>query len=489
MEPLAPSMFSVFALALPRGLGFGENPPTGAWRSHDWITVGAITQHVTTGRFGVLVMRRREDDVWAVLRRDDDAFTEEQAMAMLRQACDEGAGRAPVPSGTKRRPPLADFRGKEPSNIFKMLAQPCRERGAWMLNQLYLAMPNPDDNWASDCRTDNFHTRLWEVLLFASLREQGLLVTQDCPSPDFHVSNRKGGEAWVEAVTANSTVPFDHANAEHVAPPGDRRERALGAAAVRYAKTLKSKMDKGYTRMPHVSGKPFALAVADFHAPGSMVWSRAALIAYLYGFTARKVWVGGNQVAVAEVVERLLGEQEIPAGLFFAPEAEGLSAVIFSPAATLAKLSRVPISFGGSTGDYRYVRIGEFADFTPGALRGKPFSMDVNSDEYRALWGPYDYEPWTAEIEVFHNPGAKHPIDPSLFPEASHWLPVEGAMDCKRFFKHSILMSQTLIQDASMPIPSVDDQTFEGAFDSADRDGLDELLAGEEVLESRWLNP
>lgn len=64
------------------------------------------------------------------------------------------------------------------------------------VKQLYLAMPNPGDNWASDCRTDNFHTGLWEVLLFASLREQGLLVTQDCPSPDFHVFNRKGAEAW-----------------------------------------------------------------------------------------------------------------------------------------------------------------------------------------------------------------------------------------------------------------------------------------------------
>jgi hypothetical protein len=337
-----------------------------------------------------------------------------------------------------------------------------------MLNQLYLAMPNPDDNWASDCRTENFHTRLWEALLLASFREQGLLVSQDHPSPDFHVSNRKGGEAWVEAVTANPAVRYDHANAKEAPMPQERRELMLGAAAVRYAKTIKSKMDKGYAHMPHVEGQPFAIAIADFHAPGSMVWSRAALLGYLYGLYAREVEVDGKRVAVPEEVETLLGEQRIPAGLFMTPEGEDLAAVIFSNAATLSKLSRVPMSFGGPTKDYRYVRLGEFADFTPGALRGTPFCMDVNSDEYRALWAPCPYEPWTAEMEVFHNPNAKHPINPALFPEADHWLPIDGVMDCKRFYKHSILRSRTLILDADQPIPKVEDLMFRDTYDSDD---------------------
>jgi hypothetical protein len=468
MERLAQCLFDVFALSLPRGLGFGENPPVRSWRSEDWITVGALTRNATSGRHGVLVMRRREDDVWAVLRWENDAYSEADAMAILEQACKENAVRVQVPPGTKRRPSLPDARGKEPSGIFKLLAHPARERGAWMLNQLYLSMPNPDDNWASDCRTENFHTRLWEALLLASFREQGLLVTQDQPSPDFHVSNRKGGEAWVEAVTANPAERYDHANAQEAPMPLERRELMLGAAAVRFAKTIKSKLDKGYTRMPHVKGRSFALAIADFHAPGSMVWSRVALMGYLYGLYAREVEVDGKRVAIPEDVETLLGDQRIPAGLFMTPAGEDLSAVIFSNGATLAKLSRVPLSFGGPTEDFRYVRIGEFADFTPGALRGIPFSMDVNSDEYRALWSPYPYEPWTAEMEIFHNPNAKHPIDPALFPEADHWLPINGVMDCKRYFSHSILKSRTLILSAGDPIPKVEDLGFDETHDGAD---------------------
>lgn len=416
-------------------------------------------------------MRRREDNVWAVLRRDSDAFNEEEAMAIISQACNEPACPITLPPGVRRRPPLWDAMGNEPSNIFKLLGQPCRERGAWMLNQLYLAMPNPDPNWASDCQTDNFHTRLWEAQLLASFREQGLLVTQDYPSPDFHVANNKGGDAWVEAVTANPPERYDHVCDEMAPFPMDRRKRVLGPAAERYAKTLRNKLCKGYTNMPHVAGKPFVIAIADFHSPGSMMWSREALIAYLYGNYVREVEREGKIVAIAEAIDMLPGDPSIRAGLFFSKEGEELSAVIFSNAATLAKLSRVPLSFGGDTGDYRYVRIGEFADGTPGALRGIPFSMDVNSDEYRDLWSPYGYEPWTAELEVFHNPNARHPINPELFPEATHWLMSNGVLGCKTYFSVSILKSRTLIQPSSKPVPKVDSLIFHETYDNDDITG------------------
>lgn len=123
-------------------------------------------------------MRRRDDEVWAVLRWDSDSYSEEEAFAIIGEACDESASRVPLPPGTRRRAPLWDVEGREPSNIFKLLGHPSRAPGAWMLNQLYLAMPNPDTHWTRECQTDNFHTRIWEAILLASFREQGLLVTQ-----------------------------------------------------------------------------------------------------------------------------------------------------------------------------------------------------------------------------------------------------------------------------------------------------------------------
>jgi hypothetical protein len=158
--------------------------------------------------------------------------------------------------------------------VFKLLTQPTHHIAAWLLNQMYLALANPDRSWAGDCQTGNFHTRLWEAHLLASFREQGLLVTQPYPSPDFHIQNRRGGEAWVEAVTANPPVPYDHVNSKPTEPPEDVRERFLGPAAVRFAKTLGSELQRRYDRLAHVSDKPFAIALADFHAPASMTWSR-----------------------------------------------------------------------------------------------------------------------------------------------------------------------------------------------------------------------
>ncbi|WP_246875644.1 hypothetical protein [Pantoea ananatis] len=465
MAPIPFGLFDVYALSLPKGLGFGDDPPVSAWGNRDHLTVCALTKNSNSGKHGILIMRRREDDVWAVLRRESNSFSEEEALTIIRQACEESACRVPLPPGTRRRAPLWDVKGIEPSGIFKLLGVPYRERGAWILNQLYLAMPNPDPHWAKECQTDNFHTRIWEAMLLGSFREQGLFVAQEQPSPDFHVTNRVGGEAWIEAVTVNPSERYDHASAGVAPFPINRRQRILGTAAERYARTLRNKLRKNYTSLTHVVGKPFAIAIADFHAPGSMIWSREALITYLYGFYAREVIIDGKVEVTAETINYLSSDPKIRAGLFFSSENITLSAVIFSNSATISKLSRVPISFGGVTEGYRYVRIGEFANDTHGALRGIPFSMDVNSDEYRCLWKPYSYEPWSAEIEVFHNPNAQNPINPALFPEVTHWLPVNGEIICKRYFKHSILKSQTLILPSHVPVPSVDSLVFRETYE------------------------
>jgi hypothetical protein len=57
----------------------------------------------------------------------------------------------------------------------------------------------------------------------------------------------------------------------------------FGPAVVRFAKTLGSKLQRRYDALPHVVGKSFAIELADFHAPGPMVWSREALFGYLCG--------------------------------------------------------------------------------------------------------------------------------------------------------------------------------------------------------------
>jgi hypothetical protein len=458
MHELPQWLFDVYAMALPRGHGFGNYRPLGAWGTEDGIACGVVTQDVEGGEYGILVMRRRTDSVWTVTGNEREIASKPLAIGRMQLLMRSGEPAEPVPPGTAHRPPLYELQGRKPSDVFRLLTGASHHPAAWMLNQLYLALPRPDENWAADCQTSNFHTRLWEAQLLASFREQGLLVTQPFESPDFRIENRSGGEAWVEAVTANPAVPYNHVNARLSTPPETRKELFFGQAALRFAKTLGNKLVRNYDRMSHVQGKPFLIALADFQAPASMLWSREGLIGYLYGQGADVREVNGRQEVIETSASKLLGPSAFPAGLFANDEHSELSAVIFSNACSIAKFNRVAISGGGAPKGLRYVRIGRFFDRTPGALEGIPFCLDVTSPEYRSLW-PQGYEPWSAELEVFHNSHAKHPVPFELLPEATHWFDQDGEMMCRTVHEREILWSQTRILKDSDPVPRVEDFT------------------------------
>lgn len=453
MQDLPQFLFDVYALALPRGHGFGSRPPVAAWRSDDGLACGAVTCDVDDRDFGVFVMRRRVDQVWTVTAQEQGMASLEDARAQLEPFLKEGVRPEPIPPNTAPRPALHDLEGRTPSEVFSVLSRPSHHPAAWLLNQVYLSLPNPDRNWVGDCQTQNFHTRLWEAQLLASFREQGLLVTQPHPSPDFLIENRHGDNAWVEAVTANPPKRYNHVNSPPSLPPQGRKELFIGPGAVRLAKTLGNKLQRRYDRLPHVSGKPFMIALADFHAPASMIWSREGLIGYLYGMHVEVTEAG---VASAVASSHLLGDTAFPAGLFSNDEHRELSAVIFSNACSIAKFNRVPISAGWPKKGLRYVRIGNFFDRTPGSLEGIPFCLDVTSAEYRALW-PQGYEPWSAELEVFHNPNARYPVPRALLPEATHWFDKDGEMTCEAHYETSVLWSVTKMQNDTDRMPTLED--------------------------------
>lgn len=186
-----------------------------------------------------------------------------------------------------------------------------------------------------------------------------------------------------------------------------------------------------------------------------MVWSREGLIGYLYGLGADVVEVEGKQVAVPKKASHLLDHSAFPAGLFADDRSAELSAVIFSNACSIAKFNRVVISAAGAPEGLRYTRVGNFFDRTPGALAGIPFCLDITSREYRNLW-PHGYEPWSAELEVFHNPFARYPMSRELLPEATHWFEHDGELICSAVYEHSVLWSQTYIQNVQDPAPQLE---------------------------------
>ena len=88
-------------------------------------------------------------------------------------------------------------------------------------------------------------------------------------------------------------------------------------------------------------------------------------------------------------------------------------------------------------------------DRTLGALEPINFNSSVNSPEYQALW-PWG-EAWCQEIEVFHNPQAKHPIPFDLIPGATHWFERDGDIEWNTIWANSVMSSITHLRMAGEP--------------------------------------
>lgn len=156
MKPLPESLFAIYALSLPKGHGFGTHQPVSFWQTSDSRACAVITCDVQNGAYGILVMRRRLDQVWVISGQEHGLTGQSEAMLALEPLMREDVPLLPVPTGTTRRPALHDVKGRDTSDLFKLLARPSHHLAAWLLNQVYLALPTPDANWALTSRPSTF---------------------------------------------------------------------------------------------------------------------------------------------------------------------------------------------------------------------------------------------------------------------------------------------------------------------------------------------
>ena len=442
--PVSQFEFDIYKLSLPISVDHPSLMFQSAWKLADGRSIAAVFFNQNTACFDVLVCRRRVDNR-LVLSCDMQGFKSQEAAT--EKLIDELKLDNEVPKlhpGEKTRKPLLQLANKKVGSHFRLLTNSISHFPALMaVGEVYLAMPNPDDNFVPDFQTANFDSRLFEVYLFAAFREQGVAVSQDHASPDFRLE-REGQRCFVEAVTANPKDGRAQGFATPTFAPEEREERLIGPAAVRFAKTLRSKLQRGYEDLPHVQGNPFAIAIADFHAPSSMVWTREALPSYLYGMQATVVDGPDGPKAIDSSVKHLLGEDHVPAGLFRDPGMAHLSAVIFSNAATLGKFNRMGFLAGWRPAGLSIVREGILFDRTLGALKPIPFSMDILSKEYSDLCD--GGEAWCQELEVFHNPLATNPLPFELLPGATHWFEEDKEVRCTSVWKNAILASVTQLR-------------------------------------------
>src|ERR1700687_826962 len=235
--PIPEREFNLYALSLHEGPNFDPYAVVSGWKCDNGRSIGGVLRNGHTGDFGICVFRRRIDHCFVLTSSKSGMGSHDAALIELTAAMRPGEPGEPVPPGKKKRRLLLRARGKNVSKTFELLTRTLTHYPALMaVGEIYLAMPNPDDNFVSDFQTENFDSRLFELYLLAAFREQGISVSQEHVSPDFLIE-RAGHQCGVEAVTANPKSRQSQGLAFPTFAPESKRERLLGSPAVRFSKT------------------------------------------------------------------------------------------------------------------------------------------------------------------------------------------------------------------------------------------------------------
>lgn len=326
--------------------------------------------------------------------------------------------------GDEKKPPhdilaLTVDEGKQ-HEYFKVLANEKRMEAARnLIVEAVYSYIDVDGNYIKEFQTLGFDARLWELFLYIYLYDSGFEFNHNYSAPDYLVSFF-GSQFCIEAVTVN---PSQNPERPDPRPPQTDAEMQLlcnDYLPIKFGSSLFSKLKKKYWEKPHVKGKPLIIAIHDYHMPGSMLWTRNALVEYLYGRRVRVVENNGKTIIDEEMIEFHSWEgKTIPSNFFNTVNAENISAVLFTNTATITKFNRMGKLAGLGGKDIKMMRMGVRLHPDPESLKPIPFCIDVDDPDYE--------ETWSESIIMYHNPNALNPVDINCFSTINHmWIDKES---------------------------------------------------------------
>ena len=310
-----------------------------------------------------------------------------------------------------------------------------------------------DGNFVEQFQTTAFDSRIWELYLYAALLELGLFVNKEHEAPDFEVSDGRSN-VFIEAVIVGPSPndpPLDPPKngMPSMRTPEEIKELLKTRAPIRFGSALYSKLNRKtkYWDLEHVKGRSLVFAVADFHEDQSMTWTSPALLEYLYGVTHEFIFDDAGQLVITtlKIETHEYQGKVIPSGYFLQPGAENVSAVLFSSSGTISKFNRMGRLAGFGLPNQRIFRSGVKHRHDPNAAMPAPFSHEVKQGAVT--------ETWAEGLSMFHNPNAKHPIDPAVFPGIAHHWFVDGQVKSwlPEFHVYSSVTWNMMITDEDDP--------------------------------------
>ncbi|WP_224718153.1 hypothetical protein [Pectobacterium versatile] len=254
-----------------------------------------------------------------------------------------------------------------------------------------------------------FNSTFWEVYLFAVLKEYGLNVNFNYSSPDFSIINPN---IIIEATTANAaknkTPEWEKKYSPDELVKLNRFNELNREAMIRLCNSIKEKekkYNKIYSKLDHVRGKPFVIAVAPFEQPYFNLQYDRAVRAVLYNdYVNEDVFLDNPELypegppnQQLDYVKKDNGT-EIPLGFFCDEQYEDISAIMFSCNATWGKLLAL---------SNKNNPLGEIYSTWAKPPEGIPKKVICKTSEYD--------ETILDGLMIFHNPYAKRPLDTKIF--------------------------------------------------------------------------
>ena len=381
--------------------------------------IGTVIIDKTDNDFGFIVLGRDERSLFRCVDNEINFETVGQAETALKKKISEysSSGQSVFPQGDSFKKKNLIFQqivseGKLHRH-FKTLSSnkgysPAKE----IIKEIAYAFIDLDGNFIQQFQSDGFNARIWELFIYAFLHEENFDLRNDIfPAPDFNCT-KFGIDISIEAVTVNPTE--NETDQDILLKPDEIQEKLKDYMPIKFGSPLFSKLKKKYWEKEHVKGHPLIFAIQDFHNDTSMLWSRTALIDYLYG--VRHKWEkdsSGNLTIISEKIEKHCYDgKEIPSGFFFLPDSENISAVLFSNSATIAKFNRMGWLAGFGNPKVNIIREGTCHNHDPNATEPLQFKINIADERYQEAWGQ--------GLSLYHNPKAKYPTPPDLFPSIGH---------------------------------------------------------------------